>query len=182
MPEEKITLYIATSVDGFIATEDGGVSWLGEYQDETFGGEDSDGYEEFIAGVDCLVMGSKTYEQILGFGEWPYGERPTFVVTQRDLPFASDSVELVDKDIEVLADELKQQYGHVWLVGGAQLAQHFLKLELVDELTLSLIPVLLGTGIPLFESIRGPHQLSLIESVTRDGGIVDLQYNVESVD
>ena len=179
MAEGKITLYIATSVDGYIATEDGGVSWLEEYQDETETDDGDGGYEEFFDSVDCLVMGSTTYEQVLGFGEWPYEQKPTFVITRRDLPLANSAVELFDGNLDSLARELIQQHEYIWLVGGAQLAQAFLRIEHVNTLHLSLIPVLLGSGIPLFVNIDGPHGLKLIESTALSSGIVELQYSVK---
>lgn len=171
----KITLYIAASVDGFIAAEDGGVSWLEESLEET-GDEDAGTYEEFVAGVDCLVMGSKTYEQVLGFGEWPYGEKPTYVVTRRELPRANDDVELCSGEIRELAQQFKQQYGHIWLVGGAQLAQSFLRLQQIDEIQLSIIPVLLGRGIPLVENTGDGQDLMLRDTTTHKNGIVELHY------
>lgn len=178
MTEGKITLYIAASVDGYIATEDGGVSWLEQYQDETETDDGAGGYEDFFDSVECLVMGATTYEQVLGFGEWPYEQKPTYVITRRDLPLASSAVELFDGDLDSLARELKQQYEHIWLVGGAQIAQEFLRIDHVNTLQLSLIPVLLGNGIPLFADIDGPHDLRLIETTALSGGILELQYSI----
>lgn len=178
MTEGKITLYIAASVDGYIATEDGGVAWLEEYQDETETG-DGGGYEVFFDSVDCLVMGSTTYEQVLGFEEWPYEQKPTYVITRRNLPLANEAVELFNGDLDSLARELKQQHEYIWLVGGAKLAQTFLRIDHVNTLQLRLIPVLLGNGIPLFVNIDGPHDLRLIESTAHSGGILELRYSVE---
>lgn len=172
----RITLYIATSVDGFVADADGGVGWLDEYQTETDGV--ASGYDAFFAGVDCLVMGSATYEQVRGFGEWPYEDRPTYVVTRRDLPLAAESVELVADDVERLAARLRAEYDHVWLVGGARLAQSFLGANGVDELHLALVPVLLGRGIPLFGEEGGTHDLSLLDTTAYGSGIVELRYRV----
>jgi dihydrofolate reductase len=119
-----ITLYIATSVDGYVADKDGGVDWLDEFESE--GGEESGGFSEFLETVDCLVMGATTYEQVLGFGEWPYGEKPTYVFTHRELSPATKAVEFVDEDVAPFSKELKRQHEHIWLVGGAKLAQSFL--------------------------------------------------------
>lgn len=174
----RVTLYIAASVDGFIATEDGGVAWLEEYNAETDGDDEPGSYDEFFAGVDCLLMGSKTYEQVLGFGEWPYGQKPTYVVTGRELPLATDAVALVDGDVDACARRLEQQYEHVWLVGGAQLARELLRLRHVDEIRLSLVPVLLGSGIPLFDDAGETHDLALVEATTYRSGIVEVQYRL----
>ncbi|MFD1511880.1 dihydrofolate reductase family protein [Halomarina rubra] len=168
------TLYIATSVDGYVAAEDGGVDWL-----EAFGGEDSAAaYEAFFAAVDCLVMGATTYEQVLGFGEWPYEERPTVVVTSRDLPRATDAVELYAGDLDALAERLTDEYDHVWLVGGAQLARTFLALGRVDRLRLSVVPVVLGAGVPLFDGDGDRTDLTLLDSTSFESGIVELDYRV----
>ncbi len=176
MSSGTITLYIAASVDGFIATEDGGVSWLEEFQEEMEDGEG--GFEAFFASVDCLLIGSKTYEQVLGFGEWPYGQKPTYVVTRRDLPRTNEAVELFDGPVDELVERLKREYEHVWLVGGAQLAQTVLRSDQLDRLHLSLVPVLLGRGIPLFDDAGEPHDLTLLDTITRDTGIVEMQYDV----
>ncbi|KAB1188808.1 MULTISPECIES: dihydrofolate reductase family protein [Haloferax] len=178
MSASQITLYIAASVDGFIADDEGGVEWLDEFEQD---GENDDivaDYEEFFADIDCLVMGATTYEQILTFGEWPYGETPTYVLTHRDLSRATDTVTFVDGAVDSLATELEGEYEHIWLVGGAQLARDFLQQNLVDELRLSVIPVLLGSGISLFGADGETHRLQHVETTTYDAGIVELRYEV----
>jgi dihydrofolate reductase len=177
MGSGRITLYIATSLDGFVADEEGGVAWLEEFEG---GSEDEGGgagsYEAFFESVDCLVMGSRTYEQVLGFGEWPYGDRPTYVVTNRDLPCATKRVEFVSGEVETIADDLTREYDHVWLVGGTALARSFLDVSRVDEIRLSVVPILLGDGIPLFGNGAGEHGLSLLDSTQYRNGIVELHY------
>lgn len=175
MGKGKITLYVASSVDGFLAAEDGSVEWLDAFQPDPERSDDR-GYEEFFDDVDCLVMGSKTYEQVLEFGEWPYGEKPTYVLTRRALPVAAGAVELVDGEPSDLARRLKRQYRHVWLVGGAQLARAFLRANQVDELRLNVIPVLLGSGISLFGDTGRVRELDLLDATTRANGIVELHY------
>lgn len=178
MTEGTVTLYVAASLDGFIATEDGGVEWLEAYRDESDENGDGGSYEAFFASVDAIAMGSKTYEQVLSFGEWPYGEKPTYVVTHRELPLATDRVELFSGDLRELADELTNRYGHTWLVGGAQLSQAFLEQDLIDEIHLGVIPVLLGSGIPLFGDSGDERALTLIDCTPAANGIVELQYGV----
>lgn len=175
MTTGEITLYIAASVDGYIATPDGGVAWLDEFEDDT---EAESGYDAFFADVDCLVMGGTTYEQVQGFGEWPYGEKPTYVVTSRERERATDAVELVDGDVGDLAERVRRRYAHIWLVGGATLAQAFLRQHEVDHLRLSLIPVLLGEGIRLFEETETRVTLEHVETTTHDSGIVEVAYAV----
>ncbi|WP_254271872.1 dihydrofolate reductase family protein [Haloarcula marina] len=186
MPPGTIVLYVATSLDGYVATPDGGVAWLDEFDtSERAGGGDEEtgdddergGYDAFFADVDCLVVGSRTYEQVLGFGDWPYADRPTYVATSRDLPRATDHVELVDGDVAELAGCLRREYDTVWLVGGAALAQSFLREGVVDQIRLNVVPLLLGDGIPLFGD--GPRRsLDLVETTRYPSGIVELCYDV----
>lgn len=178
MSENKITLYIAASVDGYIADEEGGVDWLEEFQTESDSDEDVEGFSEFFETVDCLVMGSTTYEQVLDFGEWPYGNKPTYVFTHRSLSPATEAVQFVDDEIADLVPEIRQQYNHVWLVGGAQLAQSFLQRREIDVIRLSFIPILLGEGIPLFSGEYDEQRLSLVDTTTRGSGIVEHHYEV----
>lgn len=176
-----LILYIAASVDGFIATTDGGVDWLDEFQQESDGANsDDDGYDEFFASVDCLVMGSRTYEQVLEFGAWPYEDRPTYVLTSRELPLASDAVSLVDGELAELVADLRANHDRIWLVGGGALARSMLRANCVDELRLHLVPVRLGGGISLFGTDEPRRDLELLETTTRGGGLVELRYRIES--
>ena len=176
MGSGRITLYIATSLDGFVADEEGDVAWL-----EGFGDDSEDepgGYEAFFESVDCLVMGSRTYEQVLSFGEWPYGGKPTYAVTKRDLRRATERVELVSGGVERIADDLTSGYEHVWLVGGPALARSFLRAGRTDEIRLSVVPILLGDGLALFGDGTEEHRLALLDSTERSNGVVELRYEV----
>jgi dihydrofolate reductase len=177
MSSGKITMNIASSVDGCIATEDGGVSWLDEFDEQDDEGV-MDSFWEFFDDIDCIVMGSHSYEQLLLFGEWPYGQKPTYVTSRRDLSLVNEHVELFDGDIDELANELKQRYHHIWLMGGGQLARTFLRLNQLDELWLTVMPVLLENGISLFGDSMGEHDLDLIESTSYTNGVVELRYEV----
>jgi dihydrofolate reductase len=178
MNTSAITLYIATSVDGYIADVEGGVDWLEEFHSESATDEDVEGFSEFFETVDCLVMGATTYEQVLGFGEWPYGDTPTYVFTHRNLSPATDAVRFVDGRIAGIVPDLRGRYEHVRVVGGAQLAQAFLQYRELDTLRLSLIPVLLGDGIPLFGGDYERQRLRLVETRPHDSGIVEHHYEV----
>jgi dihydrofolate reductase len=171
-----VVLYLACSLDGFIAAPDGSVAWL-----ETFSGDY--GYAGFLAGVGALVMGSRTYEQVLGFGAWPYGGRPCFVASSRALPVpAGADVRLrAGGDLEALAAEARTaaEGRAVWLVGGAALGRSMLDAGVVDTLDLALMPVLLGDGVPLFVPGLRPHGLVLCESRTHADGVVQLRYSVQ---
>lgn len=191
MVSGQITLYMACSIDGFIATEDGGVGWLEPFNEEAQPNDDSSGqaadppadggYEAFFASVDALVMGSRTYEQILGFGGWPYDEKPTYVLTQRELPAANEHVRLLDERPKQLAFRLRQRHEHVWLVGGGQVAGSFLEAEGIDEFRLSFVPIVLGAGIRLFGQ-QGPRcNLELLGTQAFENGIVELHYALADV-
>lgn len=142
----KITYYVAASLDGFIARSDGCVDWL-----ESFHQNDDDyGYAAYYNSVDALVMGRATYEQVLGFGDWAYPDKPTFILTSRSLTTDRNDVKMV-ATTDQLIDELNQSgYKHVWLVGGGKAASTFLQAGILDELIVSYIPVALGSGIQLF--------------------------------
>ncbi|GAB7011545.1 dihydrofolate reductase family protein [Halorubrum trueperi] len=177
MSTNDITLYIATSVDGYVADAEGRVDWLEEFQTGP-NDEDVEGFFEFFETVDCLVMGATTYEQVLGFGEWPYEDRPTYVFTHRSLSPATEAVRFVDGEIADLVSELRQQFDHVWVVGGAHLAQSFLREREIDVIRLSFIPILLGDGIPLFSGEYDEQRLRLTDTTTHGSGIVEHHYEV----
>lgn len=177
----RITLYVAMSVDGYIADVDGGVDWLDAYDADArvVAGETAEaGYRAFFETVDALVMGATTYEQVLEFGQWPYGEKPTVVVTGRELPRATESVELYAGDLSLLADRLRSGYDTVWHVGGGALARSFLERDLLDQLRLVVMPELLGDGVALFEAGIGGHDLDLLSTTQYAGGVVELRYEV----
>jgi dihydrofolate reductase len=143
---------MVSSLDGIIARKDSSVSWLDSAGDVYEKGVPEDDVDGVVTSIDCFVLGSRTYEHALQLG-WPYGDTPTFVITHRELPSTRKSVEFYSGDLEKLVDEiLAPRYGNIWLVGGAMLCQDFLRLGLVDEIRLSIVPVLLGDGLRLFEN------------------------------
>jgi len=175
----RITLYIAQSLDGFIADKDGGAGWLETSQNHFEQGIPGESYQEFFQSLDCLIMGAYTYEQILTFGDWPYGDVPTFVVTHRELSASRESIRLYTGDLVKLVKEvIPPAYKNIWLVGGAELAQEFMRLGLVDEIRLSVIPVLLGSGVSLFGNSDLGSALHLTDVTAFKTGIVELWYDV----
>lgn len=168
----EIILYIATSVDGFIAGPDGGVDWLSQVEDE----QEDYGYARFYDSVDALVMGSQTYQQILGFGDWPYAGKQTYVMTRRDLPNDRTDVTLFSNNTEQAATHFRQHHSRIWLVGGGQLVNSFHQLRQIDEYQLFIIPVTLGNGIPLFPGQSDMQQLELTFSTSYPKGVVELHY------
>lgn len=147
-----VSVFIATSLDGFIARPDGGLDWLERANTEVPPGEDC-GYQAFMASVDVLVMGRLTYEKVLSFGEWPYAGKRVVVLTSADQlrpAAAPDAVERSNEPPRQLLARLHAEgCRHVYLDGGLTI-QGFLREGLVDELTITSIPILLGSGRPLF--------------------------------
>jgi len=179
----NVTLHVVSSLDGFIAKKDNSVSWLhnsgGVYQ----AGVSVSGAEAaaFVKAIDCYVLGSRTYEHALELG-WPYGDTPTVVVTGRKLPSTRTSVEFYSGDLKTLLDQqLAPRYRNIWLVGGAMLSQRFLELGLVDEIRLTIAPILLGDGLRLFGGSRTEERWDLKNVVAYKNGFVELSYSAPSV-
>jgi dihydrofolate reductase len=142
----KVSVFIATSLDGFIARNDGGLDWLDEANAIVPDGEDC-GFQVFMDSVDTLIMGRKTYEKILSFGEWPYGETPVVVLSRNPISFPPNVPDSVTHSSERLRDLLKrlsdEEVEHVYVDGGITI-QRFLAEALIDEITVTVIPVILG--------------------------------------
>ena len=145
--EMKITYHVAASRDGFIARENGDVSWL----EEMAVSPEEAGLAEFFHSIDGLVMGRNTYDFVFQYGSWPYEDKPTWVCTSRDLePLAGASLIVVGSIDEAVNGAASRGVEHLWLVGGGQLASDFLKKRLITHLTVSEMPIDLGSGIALF--------------------------------
>jgi len=177
----KVSVYIATSLDGFIARTDGALDWLDEANATVPTGEDC-GFGAFIGAVDILVMGRKTYQQVVSFGQWPYGSTPVHVLSSRSIKFPAqlpDTVTGSSETVRALYDRLcREGVQHVYLDGGATI-RGFLTEGLVDEITITTIPVLLGEGRPLFGPLKHDVALELIESQSFDFGFVQSKYSVQ---
>jgi dihydrofolate reductase len=182
--ESRVTIHMVASLDGFIARKDGGVDWL-ETSDEFAGGATMEpGFvEAFLKTIDCYVMGSRTYETALsfeakGFG-WAYGDKPTFVLTRRELPRTRDTIELYSGDLAELVNErLRPTFRSIWFVGGSAVSAECLRLGLADEVRHSIVPVLIGDGIPFFEKLDKDVPLHLAEVKAYKNGMVELRYEV----
>ena len=165
----KIILYIAASLDGCIARETGDVDWLPTNTDS--------GYDKFYKSIDTVIMGKKTYEQILTFGEYPYKEKKSFVFSRDNSKTKDENVEFTS-NVEEFARKLTlSSKENVWLVGGSELLSVFLRHKLVNEIILSVIPIVLGNGIPLFQNINQEIKLKLMK-ITKYSGLVELHYKV----
>ena len=182
--ESRVTIHMAASLDGFIARKDGRVDWL-ETSDEFAGGATLEpGFvEAFLKTIDCYVMGSRTYETALrfeaqGFG-WSYGKKPTFVLTTRNLPRTRETVEFYSGDLVQLVNErLRPAFRSIWFVGGGARCGECLRLGLADEVRYSILPILIGDGIPFFEKFERDIALHLAEVKAYMSGMVELRYVV----
>ena len=174
---------MVSSLDGFIARKDNSVSWLAG-KGSVYEAGVSISEEEaaiFVKAIDCYVLGSRTYEHALELG-WPYGDTPTVVMTGRKLSSTKNGVEFYSGDLKTLLDEkLAPRYRNIWLVGGAKLSQHFLELGLVDEIRLTIAPILLGDGLRLFGGSLTEERWHLKNVVAYKNGFVELSYSASTV-
>jgi dihydrofolate reductase len=175
-----ITLHVVSSLDGFIAKKDNSVSWMDSSGDVYEKGISEANADDAVTSIDCFVLGSRTYEYALQLG-WPYGDTPTVVITQRELPSTRKSVEFYSGDLKKLVDEiLAPRYRNIWLVGGAMLCQSFLRLSLVNEIRLAIVPVLLGDGLRLFDNSGFESRWQLKDVIAYKTGMVELLYRRRS--
>jgi len=175
-----VTLHVVSSLDGIIAKKDNSVSWLDSCGDVYEKGASGEEAEEGVEAIDCFVLGSRTYEHALELG-WPYGDTPTVVITNRELPSTRKTVEFYSGDLKRLVHEiLTPRFGNIWLVGGALLCQSFLSLGLVDEIRLSIVPILLGDGLRLFDDSCTEQRLRLKNVVAYKTGLVEMSYQLQS--
>jgi dihydrofolate reductase len=145
----KIILYIATSLDGFIADIQGGVDWLPHPKNDTK--LEAVGYKSLMSRIDTIFMGSRSYKQILGFGDWGWSDKHTYVFTSQALTSNQSYISIThDSPLEFMAQfKDRKSDKDIWLLGGAQLAQSFAQEGLIDEVILTIVPQTLGAGIPL---------------------------------
>jgi dihydrofolate reductase len=182
--DARVTIHMVASLDGFIARKDGSVDWL-ETSDEFADGDTvNPGFvEAFLKTIDCYVMGSRTYEAALRFAAegagWAYGDQPTFVLTSRELPRVRDTVEFYSGDLARLVNaHLRPRFRTIWFVGGGAVASECLRLGLADEVRYSILPILIGDGIPFFEKLDSDIALHLAEVKAYKSGMVELCYEV----
>jgi dihydrofolate reductase len=168
-------VYIATSVDGFIAREDGDINWLSEYENP----DNSDfGYSDFMEKIDYLLMGRKTYEKVLTFGDWVYS-KPVIVFTNKLKEVPENLIGKVTfsiKEPEEVLSELDLKNEKNFYIDGGLLIQYFLNKDLIDELIITRIPILLGKGIPLFSNINQELKLKHINTSIYNNTFVKSHY------
>lgn len=169
----RVQLFVAVSLDGCIAGADGDLSWL--FHDADYG------YTPFYDRVDTVLMGRRTYETALSLPAWPYAGRRTVVFTRRgEFAIASpDTVATSRPPADVLAELRVREGGALWLVGGGELARAFFDAELIDDLIMSIHPVILGGGVPLIPRGTRRTELALAAERRYPSGLVQLVYRVE---
>ena len=182
--DSRVTIHMAASLDGFIARKDGSVDWL-ETADEFADGDTLDpGFvETFLDTIGCYVMGSRTYETALKFEAkglgWAYGNKPVFVLTSRNLPRTRNTIEFYSGDLTPFVNgRLRSTFRTIWFVGGGVVSGECLRLGLADEVRYSILPILIGDGIPFFEKLDRDVALHLAEVKAYKNGMVELCYEV----
>jgi len=175
----KISVYIGTSLDGFIARPDGDIDWL--MAADTSGGSDDYGYKEFSDSVDCMIMGRNTFEKVLNFPEWPY-EGKRLVVLSRTLKTIpaelEDNVALYSGPITELVKQLENEGCQRLYIDGGKTIQSFLNEGLITDLNITRVPVVLGEGLSLFGKTKQDIQLKHIATTTFENGFVQSIYDV----
>lgn len=173
---------MVSSLDGLIAKKDNSISWF-ETSNIYDKGVDVEDPEEFLKTIDCYVMGSKTYEHALELSKehgWAYGEKPTIVLTNRNLQSNRQNIEFCSGDLgKFVNDQLKPRYKNVWVVGGSLLTKHIIQLKLADEIRVSILPVILGDGLPFFDHIGLEQALHLKDIKAYKNGMVELCYEIK---
>ena len=175
----KITIHMVSSLDGMIAKTDNSVSWF-ETTDYYEKGQADPDIAGFLKTIDCYIMGARTYEHGLELSRtygWAYGDTPTIVLTHRNLPVERPNIQLYSGDPNKLVeDRLTPNYKNVWLVGGPKLARDFIHANLADEIRISILPIILGEGLPFFKHIEKELPLHLKDVSAYKNGIVELSY------
>ena len=173
---------MVASLDGIIAKKDNSISWF-ETSDNYDKGVDGEDSEEFLKRIDCYVMGSKTYELALELSKdygWAYGDKSTTVLTNRNLHNDRQNIEFYSGDLNKFVNErLKPKYKNVWVVGGSMLTRDFIRLKLVDEIRVSILPIILGDGLPFFDHIGQEQALHLKDTKAYKNGMVELCYGIK---
>ena len=170
----KASVFVGTSLDGFIARLDGTFDFL------PAGGGEPHGYVEFMATVDALIIGRKTYETVLSLDEWPYGGKPTIVLSTQPLaaaPAGAVVEQMSGVPAEIVSQLAHRGVQHAYVDGGVTI-QRFLEAGLIQRITITRVPMLIGTGIPLFGAIRRDIRLRHIATHQYAGGLVKSEYEV----
>lgn len=173
----QCSVYIAMSLDGYIAKPDGDINWLMEYgspdEVETYG------FTEFLASVDVLIMGRKTFEKVQSFDTWPYGDRRVIVLSSTLKTISGayrERVELYKGPLSELVNMLVIKKYHRAYIDGGKTIQSFLESDFITDMEITLVPILLGEGVPLFGSLQKEKKWNLVNSTSYKSGLVSLRY------
>jgi dihydrofolate reductase len=170
----EIRGFIAATLDGYIASPDGSFDWLQEF------GKLDYGYNEFIAQIETVVVGRRTYDQVQQLSGWPYGGKRAIIVSHRAVDNLPERAELWNGDIAGLVNRLRTTAaGDVWVVGGSDIHQQFLEADGLDRFEVHVIPLLLGDGIPLWHRTSRRRRLTLKSATPMAGGMVRLEYSIQ---
>ena len=177
----KISVFIAASLDGYIARYNGKLDWLETGSDKNK--IEDYGYDNFYGSIDCIVMGRNTFEKVVSFATWPYHNKRVIVLSRRwkKIPDQfSELAELYSGKVELLTVDLQNQgVRHVYVDGGITI-QSFIQADLLSEITVTTVPIILGKGLPLFGNTRGDMKLELINSRSFDSGFVQAKYRFKT--
>ncbi len=173
----KIILYSAVSLNGKIASADGGVAWLEEIPNPD---KTDYGYHDFYKSIDTTIQGFRTYQQIINWGiDFPYPDKKNYVLTSKSDLADTEYVEFVSENLIEFAKNLKTQVGaDIWLIGGGLANSSLLNADLIDELIVHVMPIIIPNGIELFGGTPIQSQLQLIDSKTYSSGVVELKYKL----
>lgn len=171
--DRKVILYIATSLDGYIAQPNDDLSFLSIVEQE---GQDY-GYSDFIKSVDAVIVGRKTYDKVISMGfDFPHADKDAYIVTRTPRPNIG-SVKFYTGDLKSLVNKLKSETGkNIFCDGGAEIVNELLKVDLIDEFIISVIPILVGNGTKLFKDGRPEQKLELVSVKSFDKGLTQLHY------
>ncbi|NVO11295.1 MAG: dihydrofolate reductase [Bacteroidales bacterium] len=171
----KLVLYIAMSLDGYIADANDDLSFLSMVEQE---GEDY-GYSDFVRTIDTIIIGRKTYEKVISMGyDYPHTDKEVYIITRTERP-PSGVFKYHSGDLKELVLKLKSQQGkNIYCDGGAEIAHELLKNELIDEFIISVIPIFLGGGIRLFKDGRPEQKLKLLSTKQFNKGLVQIHYKM----
>ena len=170
----KVILYIATSLDGYIAKMDHDISWLSSVK---MANEDY-GYQAFLSNIDAILMGSNSFQAIKQIANWPYPNKQCYVASHATDIIADENVTFITDPVSTIAQLKAANRGNIWLLGGANLADSLIRLDLVDEFIVSTIPILLGNGIRLFNAPLPLLNLRVLACTAYPSGLVQTHYEI----
>ena len=173
-PERKVVLYIAMSLDGYIARNNGDIDWLDTVEEPN----QDYGYADFISTIDTVIMGRKTYDKVFSFGiPFPHQDKNCYVITRQPKPNL-DNIIFYTGSLESLINNLKTKPGkNIFIDGGAEIVNELMKSDLIDAYIISIIPVMIGSGISLFQAERPEMKLLLKDTIKFNSGLVQLHYS-----